>query len=166
MAYTIKDILRMEVAPALGCTEPSAVALAAAAAASLLSDKNISAIDLWVDPNIYKNGIAVSIPGARGESGIDLAAALGVFGGDPKLRLEVLKPIDHKILNKAESFIKGNRVRIHLLKDKQTLFIRVILKKENEKAEAVIQDIHDNITSLKFAGEEIENHPLLSKTAK
>ena len=166
MAYTIKDILRMEVAPALGCTEPSAVALAAAAAASLLSDKNIRAIDLWVDPNIYKNGIAVSIPGARGESGIGLAAALGMFGGDPKLKLEVLKPIDHQILNQATSFIKKHRVGIHLLEDKRSLFIRVILENEHEKAEAVIQDVHDNITSLKLAGKEMENHPLLSRTAK
>ena len=166
MAYTIKDILRMEVAPALGCTEPSAVALAAAAAASLLSDKHIRAIDLWVDPNIYKNGIAVSIPGAQGESGFDLAAALGVFGGDPKLKLEVLQPIDHHILNQAKSFIKDHRVGIHLLEDKRSLFIRVILENENEKAEAVIQDLHDNITSLKLSGKEMENHPLLSRTAK
>ena len=79
MAYTIKDILRMEVAPALGCTEPAAVALAAAAAASLLPDRAIDSIELWLDPNIYKNGFAVTIPGTDGESGIDLSATLGAF---------------------------------------------------------------------------------------
>lgn len=65
MQFTIKDIIQMEVAPALGCTEPSAVALSAAAAASLLQKKNFDAIEVWVDPNIYKNGVAVSIPGAE-----------------------------------------------------------------------------------------------------
>ncbi len=52
----------MEVAPALGCTEPVAIALAAAAAASLLPQREFDQLELWVDPNIYKNGIAVTIP--------------------------------------------------------------------------------------------------------
>ena len=59
----------MEVAPALGCTEPVAIALGAAAALSLLSENEtsdeIDGIEIWVDPNIYKNGLAVSIPGIR-----------------------------------------------------------------------------------------------------
>ena len=59
----------MEVAPALGCTEPAAIALGAAAAASLLESAEIAAIEIWVDPNIYKNGIAVSIPGTGGLCG-------------------------------------------------------------------------------------------------
>ena len=64
MTYTVKDILNMEVAPAMGCTEPTAIALGAAAAASLLPSRDIEAVEIWVDPNIYKNGVAVSIPGA------------------------------------------------------------------------------------------------------
>ena len=63
MPFTVKDILQMEVTPALGCTEPVAIALGAAAAASLLPDKTINHIEVWVDPNIYKNGMAVIIPG-------------------------------------------------------------------------------------------------------
>jgi L-cysteine desulfidase len=74
--YTIKDILRIEVAPALGCTEPAAVALCTAAAGSLLSDKELKSMELWVDPGIYKNAFAVAIPGAKGVIGIDWAAAL------------------------------------------------------------------------------------------
>ena len=59
MQYTVKDILKMEVAPALGCTEPVAIALGAASARALLPDKSIGSIEVWVDPNIYKNGLAV-----------------------------------------------------------------------------------------------------------
>ena len=76
MAYSVKEILRMQVAPALGCTEPVAIALGAAAAAALLkvtADRGIDAIEVWVDPNIYKNGMAVSIPGTDGLSGLDTA---------------------------------------------------------------------------------------------
>jgi len=65
MSFTVKDILRMEVAPALGCTEPSAIALGAAAAASLLAGEQIDSIEVWVDANIYKNSVAVSIPVSR-----------------------------------------------------------------------------------------------------
>jgi L-cysteine desulfidase len=72
MAYTVKDILAMEVAPALGCTEPVAISLGAAAAASLLPDRPVDSIEIWVDPNIYKNGLAVSIPGTNGLSGLDM----------------------------------------------------------------------------------------------
>ena len=50
MSYSVKDILKIEVAPALGCTEPVAIALGAAAAASLLSGKTIDFIEIWVDP--------------------------------------------------------------------------------------------------------------------
>ena len=97
-SFTVKDILRMEVAPALGCTEPSAIALGAAAAASLLDDEEIKAIEIWVDANIYKNSVAVSIPGTEGLCGLDVASALGVIGGDPNLKLEVLEPVDEEVI--------------------------------------------------------------------
>ena len=91
--YTVKDILKIQVAPALGCTEPVAIALATAAAVSVLPKKQIDQIEVWVDPNIYKNGLSVFIPGTDGLSGLDTAAALGAMGGDPSRRMEVLEPI-------------------------------------------------------------------------
>ncbi|MBP7461505.1 MAG: serine dehydratase subunit alpha family protein [Candidatus Delongbacteria bacterium] len=173
MTFTIRDILKIEVAPALGCTEPSAVALACAAAASLLDSRSFDRIDLWVDPNIYKNGMAVSIPGARGGSGIDLAAALGAYGGDPNLKLEVLEPIDEAILKKAQSFIKQQRVKIHLLEDRKGIYIRAQITStpsssgSDQKAsiaEAVIEDVHNNLTRLSLNEQLLENHPLLCRT--
>lgn len=166
MKYQVKDILRIEVAPALGCTEPSAVALSAAAATSLLKDKSITAIEVWLDPNIYKNGLAVSIPGARGGSGIDLAAALGAFGGDPRQKLEVLAPVDDAILKQAEEFIRRKKVKVNLLPDQTGIYIRTQISNAREKAEAMIADLHDNIVSLKLNGKEIKKHPLLSVTSK
>ena len=102
MPFNIKDILQMEVTPALGCTEPAAIALAAAAAASLLKDKEIDGIELWVDPNSYKNGTAVAIPGTNGMTGLDVAAGVGAFGGDPELGLEVLNTVDQRSITRPK----------------------------------------------------------------
>jgi len=165
--YTIKDILRLEVAPALGCTEPAAVALATAAAASLLSSKTkIQKIEVSVDPNIYKNGMAVSIPGTKGLSGIDMSAALGAFGGKAELKLQVLETIDENSIREASDFVKQKKVHIQLLDKQKGIYIIAKLYGEKETAEAVIKDVHDNIISLKLNEKEIEIHPLLSKTEK
>ncbi len=70
--------LKQEVKPALGCTEPVSLALAAAVAASYLQG-NIERIDAWVSPNLMKNGMGVTVPGT-GMVGLPIAAALGALG--------------------------------------------------------------------------------------
>ena len=74
----IIEILKDGVVPALGCTEPIAVALACAAAS--YRRKDIEKLDVLVSPNIYKNGMSVGIPGLK-EVGLDAAAAIGAAGG-------------------------------------------------------------------------------------
>ena len=163
MSYTVKDILRMEVAPALGCTEPSAIGLGAAAAASLLSNLTITAIEVWVDPNVYKNSVAVSIPGTEGLCGLDIASALGAVGGDPELKLEVLEPVDDIVIAQARQLVQAGVVRINLLPDIKGLYIKTSVQAENLVAESVIVDSHDNIVSLTLNGQEILDSPLISK---
>lgn len=68
-----------EVKPALGCTEPISLALAAAVASSEL-DGAVERIDAWVSPNLMKNGMGVTVPGT-GMVGLPVAAALGALGG-------------------------------------------------------------------------------------
>jgi len=153
--FSVKDILRTEVAPALGCTEPVAIALGAAAAASLLPCKEIEHIEIWVSANIYKNGIAVLIPGTEGLSGLDLAASLGALGGEPQLRLEVLKSITAKIVEAAKHFVKDNKVKVNIDTHQKGVFVRVNVKTAKDEAECVITDLHDNIVSLKLNGSEI-----------
>ena len=163
--YTVKDILRLEVAPALGCTEPAAVALCAATAASLLPLKNISFIEVWLDPNIYKNAMGVAIPGTSGANGIDLAAALGVFGGDPADRLEIFRNINDDIINKARSFLDGNGVKVNLKQKKQGIYIKAEITAGSDRAVAVIEDVHDNITSLTVNDTPVNGHSLLAHSA-
>lgn len=153
MSFSVKDILRLQVAPALGCTEPVAVALAAAAARKLLPG-SCRQIDVWVDPNIYKNGLAVIIPGTGGLSGLDLAAALGAVGGDATRGLEVLEPLQEYHVPEAREVVRSGRVQVHLLQDQRGLFIRAVVSDGQHTAEAVIRDLHDNIVSLTLDGAE------------
>ncbi len=162
--YTIKDILRIEVAPALGCTEPAAVALCTAAAKSLIKNDEVEHIELWVDANVYKNGMGVAIPGAHGAYGIDLAAVLGVIGGNPELKLEVLDTINESLIKAAKKFVEEKKISIKIVEEKKGIFIKCILHTKKITAEAVIQNIHNNLTSLKLNDQEIDNHPLLSTT--
>lgn len=160
--YTIKDILRIEVAPALGCTEPTAVALCAAAAKSLQVKDDVESVELTVDPNVYKNGMGVAIPGADGACGIDLAAAMGVFCGNPELKLEVLRNVDEKCLKNAKKFVRENRVKVEVTRLKKGIYIKCTLKGKDFTAEAIIETVHDNLTFLSLDGEQITSHPLLS----
>jgi L-cysteine desulfidase len=163
MDYTVKDILTLQVAPALGCTEPVAIALGAAAAASLLDRNKIDAIEVSVDPNIYKNGLAVSIPGTGGLSGLDMAAAIGACAGDPALKLEVLESVDENAVPIAIKMIKEGRVKVTLLADHRGLLIKTRVAAGSDYAESLIRDMHDNIVSLVFNGKPVTASPLLSE---
>lgn len=160
MNFTVKDILEMEVTLALGCTEPVAIALGAAAAASLLTQKDIESIEIWIDPNIYKNGLAVTIPGSGGLKGLGTAAALGAFGGIPDKGLEVLEGLDEVAIAKTKALLEENRVSVNL-REESGLYVRTKIQSATHTAESLIVDLHNNIVSLKLDGEEATDSPLL-----
>jgi len=165
MSYSVKDVLRLQVAPALGCTEPVAVALAAAAAVSLLPSApgtSIERLEIWVDPNVYKNGLAVSIPGTGGLFGLDTAGALGALGGDPTLGLEVLGPIEQPVVDATKEFLRQGHVELNLLAEQRGLHIRAVAHRGGHTAEAVVEGQHDNIVSLAQDGVDVPQHFLLS----
>lgn len=163
MKFTVKDILEMEVILALGCTEPVAIALGAAAAATLLPAKEFDAIEIWIDPNIYKNAMAVTIPGTGGLQGLDTAAALGAYGGNPGRGLEVLESLDATTIGKAQALLDENKVIVHL-REEVGLYVRTKLTSGNNIAESLIIDLHNNIVGLKLNGKEITESPLLAKS--
>lgn len=104
--------VREEVKPALGCTEPVALALAAATAAAEL-DGPAERIDAWVSPNLMKNGMGVTVPGT-GMVGLPIAAALGALGGDPSGGLEVLKGAGPEALARAKALLAAGKVQVML----------------------------------------------------
>ncbi|VDY65374.1 Serine dehydratase alpha chain [Shimwellia blattae] len=101
-----------EVKPALGCTEPIALALAAATAAAELSGP-VDRVDAWVSPNLMKNGMGVTVPGT-GMVGLPIAAALGALGGDPGAGLEVLKGATAPAIAAAKALLEAGKVRVML----------------------------------------------------
>ncbi len=159
--FSVKDILKLEVAPALGCTEPIAIALGAAAAASLLPSKTFDRIDVTVDPNIYKNGLAVIIPGSEGLTGLATAAALGAFGGNPELGLEVLRSLDKNHLIKAQDLLTQGKVQVNLFQE-SGLQIRIRISSGENSAESLIKELHNNIVALFFNDKPVQDSPLLS----
>jgi len=165
MKFTVKDVLDLQVAPALGCTEPVAIAHGAAAAMSLLPGDDFDTIELSLDPNVYKNALAVSIPGTGGLSGLNMSAALGAICGDPNLRLEVLRPITDEDVDTAKKALVDNKVNVILLKEQRGLFVKNVIKSGNDVAECIIENLHDNIVSLTLNGDPVDS-PFLSSSSK
>lgn len=120
MSETIKNPLwsrfiravQEEVKPALGCTEPISLALAAAVAASELRGA-VERIDAWVSPNLMKNGLGVTVPGT-GMVGLPIAAALGAMGGNANAGLEVLKDASAQAIADAKAMLEAGKVSVML----------------------------------------------------
>ncbi|MFW5500999.1 MULTISPECIES: serine dehydratase subunit alpha family protein [unclassified Maridesulfovibrio] len=163
MKYSVKEILHLEVSPALGCTEPVAIALATAAAASVMPDKRPDKIEVWVDPNIYKNGLAVIIPGTGGLNGLDTAAALGALYGEPALGLEVLEPLDEESAKDACKYKDKKPVTVNLLENRHGIYVRALLTFGPDHVETIIEGVHDNIISLTLNGEPVKNSTLVKE---
>jgi L-cysteine desulfidase len=165
MRFSVKDVLTIQVAPALGCTEPVAIALGAAAAMSLLPSADFDHIEVAVDPNVYKNGLAVSIPGPSDLVGLDMASALGATGGDPNLSLEVLRPINDDAVARARKSLAEKKITVTLLREQQGLLIRTKITSGDHVAESVIEGLHDNIKSLSLDGRPVDS-PLIRVQAE
>ena len=97
------DLLRSEVVPALGCTEPIAVALAVARAREALQSSPCR-VSVGTSANIFKNGMGVGIPGT-GQTGLIIAAALGAVEGNSQDSLELLKHVNNESVRRAEALI-------------------------------------------------------------
>ena len=166
------ELIHKEVKPALGCTEPIAVALAVAKAVDIISENCSRCGDclLWrqtadfhievaVSGNILKNGMGVGIPGT-GMVGLPIAAALGAVCGDADLGLEVLHGVSDSAVSRAKELVASKRVTIsvadtdHLLYVKATVSLGEGIQASAEvhpRAYAVIEDDHDKIVETSFA---------------
>lgn len=135
------DILRAEVKPALGCTEPGAVALAAARAREILDDK-LESCDIYVSPNIYKNGMGVGIPGTD-KVGLMAAACMGITGGDSSLGLSALESVGKAELEQAKELAESGKVHIHVYDTIEKIYIEVNMKGTSSSSKVVIGGRHD-----------------------
>ena len=166
------ELIHKEVKPALGCTEPIAVALAVAKAVDIISENCSHCGDcpLWrqtadfritveVSGNILKNGMGVGIPGT-GMVGLPIAAALGAVCGDPALGLEVLHGVSESAVTRAKELVEAKRVTISVADIDRLLYVKATVSmghgleasaEVNPHAYAVIEDDHDKIVETSFA---------------
>ncbi|MDO5115465.1 MAG: L-serine ammonia-lyase, iron-sulfur-dependent, subunit alpha [Synergistaceae bacterium] len=143
---TLKEFLRGEVKPALGCTEPGAVALAVARACSELPDReDVASVRVTVSSGIYKNGMAVGIPGTKGARGNAIAAAMGAICGDASLGLEVLRGSSSGDVAKAEEWVRDERVSIYCDPDRSGVYVLASVFTPAHKAVCLIEGSHSNV---------------------
>ena len=134
-------LVKREVVPAIGCTEPIAVALCVSKAAQLLG-KEPEKIEVLLSANILKNAMGVGIPGTD-MIGLPIAVALGALAGNPDYQLEVLKDITPADVERGKQFIAENRIDIKLKEDiTEKLYIEIHVSAGSDKAAAIIAGGH------------------------
>ena len=145
-------LINREVVPAIGCTEPIAVALCTARAAELL-DTQPEKIDVRLSANILKNAMGVGIPGT-GMIGLPIAVALGALVGRSEYRLEVLRDVTPEAVGRGARYIDEKRVCISLKEDiAEKLYIEVEASAGERRAVAVIAGGHTAFVYLERDGE-------------
>ena len=159
----IIDLIKQQVVPAIGCTEPIAVALCVAKATELLGCRP-EHIDLRLSANILKNAMGVGIPGT-GMVGLPIAIALGALIGKSQYGLEVLRDCNREAVEAGKAYIAENRIHIALEEeDCDKLFINVTVSAGEHKAEARIKSHHTHFVLLRKDGEQIPVEPGDAKT--
>ncbi|MGP1392507.1 MAG: L-cysteine desulfidase family protein [Candidatus Cryptobacteroides sp.] len=138
----IIQLIHKEVKPALGCTEPIAVALAVAKAVEIIADNCTCCkeagckvwrqtadfkIDVAVSGNILKNGMGVGIPGT-GMIGLQIAAALGAVCGCSAYGLEVLRNISDSAVNRAKELVSKKKVCIKIANTSHLLYVKATVR--------------------------------------
>ena len=144
-------IVKHDVVPALGCTEPISLALASATAAKYLG-KTPERIEAKVSPNLMKNGLGVAVPGT-GMVGLPIAAAIGALGGNPNGGLEVLKHITPEQVIAAKSMLEQKLVSVDIHQTEHILYSESTLFADNDYVKVAIQDQHTNIILIEKNGE-------------
>ncbi len=159
----IIDLVKREVVPAIGCTEPVAVSLAAAKAAEVLGTKP-EKLDAYLSANVLKNAMGVGIPGT-GMIGLPIAIALGALVGKSEYQLEVLKDLTPQALEEGKKMIADKCINIHLKNDApDKLYIEVVASAGNDTAKAIIIQQHTNICYVEKNGQVVlDNKPSSGK---
>lgn len=172
------EILKEELVPALGCTEPIAIAYAAAKAAWVLKDSDTALknetkdasdgakpapqiaadnwnghLDVYCSGNIIKNVKSVTVPNSGGMRGIEAAALLGLAGGDASRKLEVLEGITEEQREETRRLLEKKFCTCYLQEGVANLYIRAELTMAGHKACVTIEDKHTNIIRIEKDGE-------------
>lgn len=157
-------ILREEIVPALGCTEPIAIAYASAKARSILG-KLPEHITVKCSGNIIKNVKAVIVPTTGDMKGIETSAVLGAVGGNPEKKLEVLVDVTDEDLQLTRQLLKQKICSVELLEGVSSLQIIVEMQAGEESSLVEVAFAHTNIVRMEHNGEVLFKKGLTAKNA-
>lgn len=149
-------ILRAELKPALGCTEPIAVAYAAARAREVLGMMPTQ-MEVCCSGNIIKNVKGVNVPHADGMKGIEVAALLGTLVGDASKELEVLEYVTQEHIARMKELLGSGLCKCTLRENVANLYIDITMRSGSQSAEVEVKDTHTNITRIVHNGEVLLN---------
>ena len=148
-------LIHREVIPAIGCTEPIAVALACAKAAEVLGGKP-ERVEVYLSANILKNAMGVGIPGT-GMVGLPIAIALGSLIGRSAYGLEVLKDLSPEGLAEGKAMVERKCITIALKEQVDKLYIEVVSHRGDDESRVVISHAHTHFSFIARNGEVLYN---------
>ena len=144
-------ILKKELVAAMGCTEPIAIAYAAAKCREVLGTMP-TGCKVACSGNIVKNVMGVTVPNSGGMKGIDVAATLGILGGDADRDLEVLESVTAEHIAAARGLLERGFCSCSLVQNVENLYILIRLSTAEEEAVVEIRNYHKNITRIEKNG--------------
>lgn len=155
------EILREEMVPALGCTEPIAIAFAAAKARAILGQFP-SEIKIHCSGNIIKNVKSVIVPNTGGLKGIEVSALAGIVGGNADHEMEVLSNLDKEHALKVADLLDVGLCQVLPLESDKTLHIIIEVSADQDLVIVEIQDFHTNIVKIEKNGQRLYERPVLA----
>ena len=154
----LHEFFANEVKPALGCTEPGAVAFTAATAARHFEGE-VEHIGLKVSVSIFKNGLEVGVPGAEGLRGNEVAAALGAMAGDPNKGLMSLEGTSQTDAARAKAFVDAGRLTLEVVENTPSVFVEVTLENAVCRVTATVAHRHDTVQKIVKNGTAVFSAP-------
>lgn len=148
------DILKKELILALGCTEPIAIAYAAALTKDQLGVFP-TRIEIRVSGNIIKNVKGVVVPNTNGLRGIKAAAIAGALSSKPESKLEVLEYVSASDIKRISDLIEKTAIEIIQEKDKNNLYLNITAYSEKDESQVIIEEKHTNVVLLTKNGKKI-----------
>ncbi len=143
----VLGILKEEVVPAQGCTEPIALAYVAAKARQMLGETPDS-LRVWVSGNMIKNVKSVIVPNSGGMAGIEVAAAMGALAGDPDKELLVISDVSPEDMDGVRAFVSRDGVEVNHERTKIKLYIRIQASAGENFASVEVKHTHTNVTEV------------------
>lgn len=157
----INTLLKNELICSMGCTEPSAIAYAAAFTKEhLISNEQIKKIKLSASSNILKNALCVTLPNTN-ISGIEMILLLGIIKCNSEKRLTILNSLTLEDIKKARDLYNSTNIEIELKDNVNPLYIEVEITTANHHTKTIVEQVHDQIASCEVDDVEIiENNQI------